>query len=100
MKRPMTTSWTTCRVFRPDLITESADLSRHRADKILQISDDEDNEQPFSASHNGITGDSSTLGDAGIPETVWSRVPSPPSTTPPVLDSDSPPPEGTLDTRV
>ena len=81
-----------------NLITASADLSTHRADNILQRSDKEDNEQQFSDLHNYVAEDTPTLGDTGRPETA-SGVPNRRPSTPPVLDSEAPEPEQTLDTE-
>ena len=82
-----------------ELIADGADLSRHRAEKIIQRSDDEDNEELFYTSQNHVTGHAPTLEDARIPETV-SLVLSRRSSSSPVLDSEAPAPEGTLGTEV
>jgi hypothetical protein len=78
----------------PDLIAESADLSRHRDDRTLQTSDDEDNQQPCPISQSG-----GTVINTVLPETVWSRVQIPSFATPSALHSEARPPEETLDTK-
>lgn len=83
-------------VFPPDSITDSADLSRHRDVRTLQLSDDEHNQQPCPTSQSGGT----ILINTGLPETTYAESSADPFFRHPFRPSSrgTTPPEETLDT--
>jgi hypothetical protein len=56
-----------------DLIADSADLSKHHGYRTLRISNDSNNEEPFSVSQIGWIGDPLTPRETALPETVGNR---------------------------